>query len=129
MKTTLLPLFFILSLSIGCSNRAERDRALQDLEQTEKELLHNNLIVEQLKADLNNSILELEVAKDKLQQVKQFQLMRTESEREQQIKTATQQILDIQKYNEGISSRIEIVADSILYDEREILRLKELIEG
>lgn len=129
MNVTSLSIFLVFVVSFACSNREERDRALRDLERKQQELLHNRKVIEQLRSTLNSSILELEVAKDDLQQVKQFQLMRTESEREQQIKDATQRILDIQKYIEQVSSRLQTVGDSVLYNEGEIMRLKELIKG
>jgi hypothetical protein len=129
MKTTSLSIFLGIVLSFACSNREERDRALQDLELKQQELLNNKKLIEQLESEINRSILELEVAKDDLQQVKQFQLMRMESEREQQIKDGTQRILDIQKYIEHVSSRIQSVSDSASSNQREIIRLKQLIKG
>jgi hypothetical protein len=127
--TTRAIYLLVLVLACACSKREERERALHDLERIQQEQRESNELIERLKADLNSYALELEVAKDDLEQVKQFQFLRAEIEREQQIRDAKQRIIDVQKQIDNVSSRIRTLSDSVLHNQAEILRLKDLIKG
>lgn len=122
-------LLVVIVLFSGCDDREKRDKALKDLDATQQALIDVNTEISNLEAQLTSSLGELEVAKDDLSQVKEFQLLRAEAEREQQIRNATEYKLRIEQNIETIKSNIEYFKDSAQRTEIRIQSLKEYLKN
>jgi|LakMenEpi03Aug12_release.lakeMendotaPanAssembly.Ray.scaffolds.fasta_scaffold1794706_1 predicted nucleic acid-binding Zn-ribbon protein len=119
----------ILASLTSCSDKEKREKALKDLDATQQTLIDVNNEVSNLERELTKTIGELEVAKDDINQVKEFQLLRTEAEREQQIRNATEYKLKIEENIETIKSNIEYFKDSANRTEKKIAGLKEFLKN
>ena len=78
---------------------------------------------------LKKNIGELEVAQDDINQAKEFRLLRTEAEREQQIRNASEYKLKVEENIENIKSNIVYFKDSVLRIEMKIDSLKEFLKN
>lgn len=128
MKTFYTALLACLILT-SCSDKEKREKALKDLDATQQQLNEVQNEILSLETSLKENIGELEVAKDDLNQVKEFELLRTESEREQNIRNATAYILGIETNIENIKSNIEFYKDSVRRTELKIESLKEYLKN
>lgn len=128
MKKLYVGLLILVSLT-ACNDREKRDKALKDLDATQQALIDVNKEIKNQEDLLTKNIGELEVAKDDMNQVKDFQLLRTEAEREQQIRKATEYKLQIEKNIEIIKSNIEYFKDSSRRTEIKIGQLKEYLKN
>lgn len=120
--------FLIISLFVSCTSREQKEKALNDLELTQKAFTDARTEISSLEALLRNNINELEVAKDDLNQVKKFKLLRTEYEREEQIRSASNYIQEIENNIYNINSKILLLKDSLTRSERKIAELKEFLK-
>lgn len=124
----LLTILLILLLA-ACSNKEDRARALKNLDASQIALANvKNEILRHEKL-LTENLGELEVAKDNMNQVKQFVFLRSEAERERDIRKATEYKLKIEKNIETINSNIKYFQDSVFRTEREIVRLTEFLKN
>ena len=121
-------LIILLALT-SCNDKEKRDKALKDLDATQQRLIEVNNEISSLETMLTKNISELEVAKDDMNQVKEFQLLRTEAEREQQIRSATEYKLKVEENIENIKSNIQYFKDSVSRTEMQIERLKEFLKN
>lgn len=121
--------FIILVSLTSCNDKEKREKALKDLDAAQQTLIDLNKEVSNLETMLTKNIGELEVAKDDMNQVKEFQLLRTEEEREQQIRNATEYKLKIEENIENIKSNIEYFKDSVSRTEMKIINLKEFLKN
>ena len=121
-------LIILLALT-SCSDQEKRDKALKDLDATQQRLIEVNNEISSLETMLTENISQLEVAKDDMSQVKEFQLLRSEAEREQQIRSATEYKLKIEENIENIKSNIQYFKDSVSRTEMQIGRLKEFLKN
>lgn len=119
----------ILTSLTSCNDREKKDKALKDLDATQQTLINVNKEISNLETMLTKNIGDLEVAKDDINQVKEFQLLRTEAEREEQIRKATEYKLTIEKNIETIKSNIEYFKDSVFRTEMNIATLKEFLKN
>ncbi|NBP68152.1 MAG: hypothetical protein EBU52_05360 [Cytophagia bacterium] len=122
-------LFIGLILLMACDDKEKRARALKDLDDTQQRLLEVRDEIHRLEQSLTNHIAELEVAKDDFNQVKQFQFLRSETQREQQIRKATTYILNIEKKIDAIKNNITYYQDSVYRTETKIEKLKEYLKN
>ncbi|NBW34656.1 MAG: hypothetical protein EBR30_06470 [Cytophagia bacterium] len=114
---------------MACDDKEKRARALKDLDDTQQRLLEVRDEIHRLEQSLTNHIAELEVAKDDFNQVKQFQFLRSETQREQQIRKATTYILNIEKKIDAIKNNITYYQDSVYRTETKIEKLKEYLKN
>ena len=121
-------LIILLALT-SCNDKEKRDKALKDLDATQQRLIEVNNEISSLETMLTKNISELEVAKDDMNQVKEFQLLRTEVEREQQIRSATEYKLKVEENIENIKSNIQYFKDSVSRTEMQIEKLKEFLKN
>ena len=121
-------LIILLALT-SCNDKEKRDKALKDLDATQQRLIEVNNEISSLETMLTENISQLEVAKDDMNQVKEFQLLRSEAEREQQIRSATEYKLKIEENIENIKSNIQYFKDSVSRTEMQIGRLKEFLKN
>ena len=121
-------LIILLALT-SCTDKEKRDKALKDLDATQQRLIEVNDEISSLETMLTENISELEVAKDDMNQVQEFQLLRTEDEREQQIRSATEYKLKVEENIENIKSNIQYFKDSVSRTEMQIERLKEFCKN
>ena len=121
-------LIILLALT-SCTDKEKRDKALKDLDATQQRLIEVNDEISSLETMLTENISELEVAKDDMNQVQEFQLLRTEDEREQQIRSATEYKLKVEENIENIKSNIQYFKDSVSRTEMQIERLKEFLKN
>jgi len=119
----------ILITLTSCSDKEKKEKALKDLDSTQQQLIDVKNKIYSLETQLTKNIGELEVAKDDMNQVKEFQLLRTESEREQQIRNATEYKLKVEENIENIKSNIVYYKESVLRTEMKIQRLKEFLKN
>ena len=119
----------ILLVLTSCTDKEKRDKALKDLDATQQRLIKVNNEISSLETMLTENISQLEVAKDDMNQVKEFQLLRSEAEREQQIRSATEYKLKIEENIENIKSNIQYFKDSVSRTEMQIGRLKEFLKN
>ena len=119
----------ILTSLTSCNDKEKKDKALKDLDATQQTLINDNKEISDLENMLTKHIGELEVAKDDINQVKEFQLMRTEAEREEQIRKATEFKLTIEENIENIKSNIEYFKDSVRRTEMKIATLNEFLRN
>ena len=119
----------ILLVLTSCTDKEKRDKALKDLDVTQQRLIEVNNEISSLETMLTENISQLEVAKDDMNQVKEFQLLRSEAEREQQIRSATEYKLKIEENIENIKSNIQYFKDSVSRTEMQIGRLKEFLKN
>jgi hypothetical protein len=128
MMKTLLALIILVTV-FGCSDKEKREKALRDLDRSQQTLVEVKDQITSFQEQLNKTVVELEVYKDDLNQVKQFQLMRTESDREKQIRQATQNILTAKENIEILNSNIKILTDSVFRTEMQISRLQNYLKN
>jgi hypothetical protein len=128
MKKIIAPLL-IITLVIACNNRNNREYALKDLEVKQKVLTEMNQQVEELNMQNIKMIGELEVAIDRIDQAKQFQFLRTENEREQQIRKASEYKLSIEQNIENLKKQLIELQDSVKQTEIKIEEIKEFLKN
>lgn len=125
----IIPVIAFIFLSASCDTRQKREQALKDLDRIQEQLLKVNQHI----ADLENEVVrmtgELEVAKDDINQVKEFQLLRTEEEREEQIRKATEYRIRIEERIEEIKRQANAMRDSASRTESKIEGLKEFLKN
>ncbi|GEM_PF-2059341 len=124
-----LKCLLLLLLITACTSKEEKARALYDLEFHQQKIVEFKQQIALIEQKLENSEAELEVAKDDINQVKQFQLLRTESEREAQIRTATKNKIEIEKYIHQLNNQMQGIEDSIFSTEMQINQLKEVLKN
>lgn len=128
MKKFCVGLLIIISIT-SCGDKEKREKALKDLDTTQQTLIEVKNQISSLEVLLTKNIGDLEVAKDDLNQVKGFQLLRTEAEREQQIRNATEYQLKIEENIQNINSNIVYFKDSVTRTELQIARLQEFLKN
>ncbi len=122
-------LSILCAVLISCNNREKRTQALDDLDKAQQQLVEIKSAITALEADLNKNQAEHEVAKDDIDQAKRFQLLRTEAEREQHIRMATEYRLSIEKNIDTIRDQIIQLNDSAKKTEIKILQLMEFLKN
>ncbi len=126
MKTCLI-IFFSILLLTSCNNREEKERALKAIESRQGLLLNIKDNIKQLDDSLIYSIAELEVAKANLEKAKDFKIFRTESEREDDIRYATENIIYIERYINNLKNRIENLKLDQTFTTNQIDSLKSIL--
>lgn len=116
-------------LLASCQDKEKREKALKDLDATQQKLVEVNDQVSSLETMLTKNITELEVAKDDINQAKEFRLLRTEAEREEQIRNAAEYKLKVEENIENIKTNIEYFRDSARRTEMYIDSLKEFLKN
>lgn len=120
----LITLLFILS---SCNNREEKERALKAIDSRQELLLNIKDDLKQLDDSLIYSIAELEVAKANLEKAKDFKIFRTDSEREEDIRYATENIIYIERYINELKYRIENLKLDQTFTTNQIDSLKSIL--
>lgn len=120
----LITLLFILS---SCNNREEKERALKTIDSRQELLLNIKDNLKQLDDSLIYSIAELEVAKANLEKAKDFKIFRTDSEREEDIRYATENIIYIERYINELKYRIENLKLDQTFTTNQIDSLKSIL--
>jgi len=115
-------------LLTACNSREKREKALMELDAAQITLSTVQTKIKSLETTLNKNIVELEVAKDELEKVKEFQFLRTEAERKQQIREATEHKLKIEENIQNLNTNIMYFKDSVRRIEVRIGRLKESLK-
>jgi hypothetical protein len=128
MRQKILTLLVILAF-VACSDKEKKAEALKALDKTQAQLVQVNSKIEEFEKELIDNKNNLEVVKDDLNQVKQFQLLRTEAEREQQIRIATQNIRTVESNIQILESNIQYLKDSVFRTENQIARLQEFLKN
>lgn len=118
----------IMFLLTACNSREKRERALMELDAAQITLTTVQTKIKSLETTLNKNIVELEVAKDEVEKVKEFQFLRTEAERKQQIREATEYKLKIEENIQNLNTNIMYLKDSVRRIEVRIGRLKESLK-
>jgi hypothetical protein len=126
VRFTMLSLALVLMLA--CADKEKRAQALKDLDVAQRNVIEIKNQIALVLQEIDKTIGELEVTKDDLQQVKQFQLMRTESEREEQIKHVTQNILILEKNIDILKSNVKVYEDSLFRTEMKVARLMDYLK-
>lgn len=91
-----------------------KERALKELNVTQQ---YSQDIEKQIKDTellITKTLGDLEVAKDDINQVKEFHFLRMESERESQIRAATEYKTEVEKQIEELNNKIAELKDSNL---------------
>lgn len=128
-RLEIILVFLALVTAMACNDKEKRAKALKDLDYSQAQLVQVNAHIIELEQRLSDNQNELEVVKDDLRQAKQFQLLRTESEREQQIRTATQNIRTVESNIQILENNIQYFKDSVFRTERQIARLREVLKN
>lgn len=124
-----LTLLLILLFSLSCNDRQKKEQALRQLEQAQQELPKLNHAKETLDAEILSLKAELEVANDQLARSKEFHFLRTEKERDQQIREAVEKIEQIEQSIKDDKKQINSVDESTQYTQNRILALKEILKN
>lgn len=119
----------IVSILISCNDKQKKEKALKELDATQQQLIEVNNQISSFEDMLKKNIGELEVAQDDINQAKEFRLLRTEAEREQQIRNASEYKLKVEENIENIKSNIVYFKDSVLRIEMKIDSLKEFLKN
>lgn len=122
-------LLLIVVALVSCSDKEKRAQALKDLDNAQAKLIEVKTTIEGLENKLTYNRNNLEVVKDDLNQVKEFQLLRTEAEREEQIRRATENIRIVETNISTLEGDIEYFEDSVLRTEMHIARLQEYLKN
>lgn len=106
----------VMLLSCGPSEETIKQKTKQNME-TKLALQDSIKIVKDRKTQYENVLSdakgELEVAKDKLSRIKEWQFGRSNSEREEQIRNQTKVIDELEKYIEGLKKAIPQIEEEI----------------
>jgi len=121
-------ILIVLLLLTACNSREKREKALMELDAAQITLTAVQTKIKSLETTLKKNIVELEVAKDEVEKVKEFQFLRTEAERKQQIREATEYKLKIEENIQNINTNIMYFKDSVRRIEARIGRLKESLK-
>lgn len=126
MKKTLFLLFSLLIL-FSCNDHQKKAQALKDLQLSEE--VHTNVQkqINELEQQIVKLTSELEVAKDNINQVKEFKFLRSESKREQQIREATEYKIKIERSIDNVRNQIVSLNDSLLITDTKIHTLKQFL--
>jgi peptidoglycan hydrolase CwlO-like protein len=81
-----------------------------------------------LTENLRNNKTELEVAKDRVEQAKVPQFLRTPEEREQAIRKATKEVQNLETSTDEMNHEVLALKDSVTQTEVNINRLKEFLK-
>ena len=122
-------LLIILTFIISCNNRQKRENSLKDLETSQKHLAELNQSIDELDMQNIKMIGELEVAIDKIDQAKQPQFLRTQIERVQQIREASEYKLSIDQKIENFKKQLIVLKDSVKQTEIKIEEIKEFLKN
>jgi chromosome segregation ATPase len=129
MKNIILSLSLLLTISfLSCNNRAEKESALKNLEQSQNKLREFQQGIVQLTENLRNNKTELGVAKDRVEQAKVPQFLRTPEEREQAIRKATKEVQNLETSTDEMNHEVLALKDSVTQTEVNINRLKEFLK-
>lgn len=129
MKTSAIGFTFLLLL-VSCGNdRESKANALNELDSRKKELIELRKTITELEDLLVQTKGELEVAKDDINQVKEFQVLRSEQEREQQIRNATAYKIKIENRITKIEDDISTKKESVKLTENAIRHLEEYLKN
>lgn len=129
MKHLTLFIGILFFITVGCDRKAEREKALRDLDAAQAALEQVNQQLVELEALLNRYNVELEVANDNIARVKEFQLLRTEAERDEQLRAATSSKLELEDGIRRIYAQTSALQDSALRTQHSIEKLKEFLKN
>ncbi|MFN7495552.1 MAG: hypothetical protein ACK5RG_21710 [Cyclobacteriaceae bacterium] len=125
----IIPVIIFTFLISSCDTKQKREQALKNLDLTQEQLLKINQHISDLENEVVRMAGELEVAKDDMNQVKEFQLLRTEEEREEQIRKSTEYRIRIEERIEDIKRQANAMRDSSRRTESKIEELKEFLKN
>lgn len=128
MKKVYISIAAVLIL-YSCGNSEKKEQALRDLDDAQQTLVSIKVELSKYDSLLTQNIAELEVAKDKAEHTKDFHFLRTEQEREDEIKNATEYKLKIEKNIENIKTNIQFFQDSAQRTEIKIQQLNEFLKN
>jgi chromosome segregation ATPase len=121
--------FIILFTIAACNDKEKKEKALTDLDATQQTLSDIHTRITELETTMIKMAGELEVVKDDINQAKEFQMLRTEAEREQQIRNATEHRIKIEENIENLKSQILYFKDSVDRTKIKIGMLKDFLKN
>lgn len=118
----------IMTIFISCDGKQKREQALKDLDTGQQQFTDIKKQIGDLETQVTKMTGELEVAKDDINQVKEFHLLRTEAEREQQIRNATEYQIEVENKIDSLKNRIIALKDSASLTEIKIQNLEAFLK-
>jgi len=127
MKKLLVLLLMSSIVATGCNDKEKREKALKSLEKNQQLKLDFESQIEGAKNRINALEQQLAVAEDKINRVKEYQLLRTEQERDQQIKDAVAEKQKIEADLAETRTRQQALTDSLKVVAIRIQTAKDII--
>lgn len=130
-KVTLLPIIILL-LTFSCNDKEkqqQKERALSNLDILQKNVEIYRSNIEILKRNLTDAKGNLEVAKHNIDKAKEFQFMRSATEKTKQIKDATAYKISVEENIQEIEKSIIQNSDSLNQTSFKIETLKEFLKN
>lgn len=116
--------------SIKLANiRAEKGKALQDLDNYQKKLAEYSKAINYGNDFLEKMTAKVEVAKDEIEYAKTPQFLRTHEEREQDINNASLNKIKLEKNIGKLKGLLKAYNDSLNSINNSILRIKEFLKN
>jgi hypothetical protein len=129
MRTIIISAIILAVIFCNCNNKAAKESALKTLELNQTNLIKYKQSIDTLNKVLKNYQVELEVAKDKVISAKDFKFLRTQDEREQDIRNATKNLQDIEDGIVKTNQEILMFGDSVTQIEARVKALKEILKN
>ena len=124
-----IALLCLLFLSLSCNDRQKKEQALRQLEEAQQEIPKLKHAKEILAAEIVSLKAELELANDQLARTKEFHFLRTEEERDQQIRDAVEKIEQIEQSIKDDRTKINTIEESAQNAQNCIVSLKEILKN
>ena len=129
MKRTLALLLLTFALMTSCNDKEKREKALKSLEQGQQLKIDFEAQVEGIKNRINALEQQLVVAEDNINRAKEYQLLRTVEERDQQLRNAVANKQKIEEEIEDTRLRQQALGDSLKAVDGRIQAAKDIIEN
>jgi hypothetical protein len=124
-----LILFAIIgAFFISCDGKQKKEQALKDLDTSQQQLADIKKQIVDIEIQVTKMTGELEVAKDDMDQVKEFHLFRTEGEREQQIRYAAEYKIEVERKIDSLKIGVIALKDSAFRKQKEIQNLEGFLK-
>jgi len=113
----------------SCNDKEKREKALKSLEQGQQLKIDFEAQVEGIKNRINALEQQLVVAEDNINRAKEYQLLRTVEERDQQLRNAVANKQKIEEEIEDTRLRQQALGDSLKAVDGRIQAAKDIIEN